>query len=176
MRPKLGQLLVDAGALTEGQVGIALAYHARRGCKLGQAVVELRMLGEAQMLAALGRHLGVEVVEREVLDTTPATLVRSVPARVLRRLQVCPIACEFRRAQRVLVVATSQAEDLPFLEELAFLTGCEIRPVLAAASAIAQALVRHGVQGAGHVEALELPDEEPAGAFVILRNHLAAYV
>jgi hypothetical protein len=50
-----------------------------------------------------------------------------------------------------------------------------VRPVLAAASAIAQALVCHGVQGAGHVEALELPQEDPADAFVILRNHLAAY-
>ena len=177
MRPKLGQLLLEAGALTEEQLDSALAYQVRRRCKLGQAVVELRMLTEGAMLDALARHLRVERVGRAVLDQVPASLVHSLPPHLLRRLQVCPVQRMVARrpAMGLLWVATSQAEDLPFLDALSFATDCEVVPVLASAVDIERTLRRHGVLGPRRLEAVELPDAEPPEAFVILRNSWRAY-
>jgi len=184
MRPRLGQLLRESGALSAEQVQGALAYQVRRHCKLGQAVVELRMLTEGSMLDALARHLCVARVGREVLDQVPSSLVHSVPPLLLRRLRVCPLAREEPRVDPrgerrpgpgLLWVATSQAEDLPLLDAISFVTACEVRPVLASAVDVERALRRHGVLLPRRLQALDLPEAEPPEAFVILRNSWRAY-
>ena len=60
-KKRLGELLVDAGALTQEQLEAALAEQKKKtGQKLGQVLVEQGFITEDQMLDALTNQLGYE--------------------------------------------------------------------------------------------------------------------
>ena len=65
-RDRLGELLRAAGHVTERDVGEALSVQARSGGLLGQALLRLGALSEADLLAALSAQLGIAVHPGEV--------------------------------------------------------------------------------------------------------------
>jgi type II secretion system (T2SS) protein E len=145
-RMRLGELWVASGLLASAQVESALALQARWRCRLGEAAVRMGLLGPEQLLVSLSRQLQVPFVRREAMERVPAGMVRCVPARVLERLRVCPLRVEWRDEVRGTVfVATSEPGNLNVLDDMAFATGCAVRPVLALADDIEHLLRRHGI-------------------------------
>jgi type IV pilus assembly protein PilB len=130
MRKRIGELLVEVGAIDPFQLESALAHQRRWGGRLGRAIVHLGFLREEQMLTAIGSQLGVpfvtlwdKVVPRDVLSLLPEKVIRGRRVMPLARLR------EHRRGP--LVVALANPSDLSVIDELSFATGLEIRPVLA---------------------------------------------
>jgi hypothetical protein len=157
---RLGELLVQKGLLTPVQVATGLAWHSRWGCRLGEALVHLRLLAPEQVQRALASQLGVPFVRGEQMAKVPAAVVRSVPLEVLTRLRMCPLRVEWRGARRTLYVATHQPQDLPRLDELAFITNFTVRPVLALLEDIERTLRQHGMPGARESAPIELPPDD----------------
>ncbi|XXF81668.1 pilus assembly protein PilB [Myxococcaceae bacterium GXIMD 01537] len=157
---RLGELLVSSGLLTAAQVATALAYQVRWRCKLGEALTGLHLLTQEQVQRALARQLQVPFIRTEEMEKVPAGMMKMVPAELLARLRICPLRVTWSGPRGTLYVATSQPENLPFLDEVSFATGCAVRPVLALADDIERLLRRQGVLSGRSVEAIELPDEE----------------
>lgn len=157
---RLGELLVSTGLLTASQVETALAYQSRWRCKLGEALTGMKLLSEEQVQRALARQLQVPFIRSEEMEKVPAGMMKMVPAELLARLRICPLRIAWNGPRGTLYVATSQPENLPFLDEVAFATGCVVRPVLALAGDVERVLRRHGVLSGRTVDAIELPDEE----------------
>ncbi|MBZ4419352.1 pilus assembly protein PilB [Myxococcus sp. RHSTA-1-4] len=157
---RLGELLVRQGLLTEAQVATALAYQSRWNCKLGEALVQLRLLEPGQVQRALSSQLRVPFVRGEEMAKVPAAMVKSVAPEVLARLRVCPLRVEWHGARGMLYVATHQPENLPLLDELAFITHLTVRPVLALLEDIERTLRRHCVSGTRELEPIELPPDD----------------
>lgn len=166
---RLGELLVSSGLLTSAQLETALAYQARWHCKLGEAVTVLKLVSEEQVQRTLARQLQVPFIRSEEMDKVPAGILKAVPAELLRRLRICPLRIAWNGARGTLYVATSQPENLPFLDEVAFASSSGVRPVLALARDIERVLRRHGVLTGRHLDAIELSDEECQ--FEITRGH-----
>lgn len=148
------------GALTPEQVQAARTYQARWRCKLGQAVLGLNLIPREPFLRLLAGHLNVPFIRAEQLEKVPASVVKLVPAEVLNHLRVCPLKRQQGSTRGVLTVATHQPENLAFLDEVAFATGCIVQPVLAMQEDIERTLRRHGVIPGRYVEPIELPPEE----------------
>lgn len=159
-RVRLGELLVRCGLLTPAQRDTALEYQSRWRCRLGEAVVSLCLLGPEQVQRALASHLKVPFVRGQEMAKVPAAVVRSVPAEALLRLKVCPLRVEWQGSRGVLYVATHQPENLPLLDELAFITRFSVRPVLAQAEDIERTLRQHGVGGGRGRCPIELPPDD----------------
>jgi hypothetical protein len=157
---RLGELLISCGMLTSSQVETALAYQSRWRCKLGEALTGMKMLSEEQVQRALARQLQVPFIRTEEMEKVPAGMMKMVPAELLAKLRVCPLRIAWNGPRGTLYVATSQPENLPFLDEVAFATSCVVRPVLALAEDIERVLRRHGVIFGRRVDAIELPDED----------------
>jgi hypothetical protein len=157
---RLGELLISCGMLTSSQVETALAYQSRWRCKLGEALTGMKMLSEEQVQRALARQLQVPFIRTEEMEKVPAGMMKMVPAELLAKLRVCPLRIAWNGPRGTLYVATSQPENLPFLDEVAFATSCVVRPVLALAEDIERVLRRHGVLSGRHFEPIELPEEE----------------
>jgi hypothetical protein len=83
-----------------------------------------------------------------------------VPSEVLARLRVCPLRLQRGGTRGSLYLATHQPENLAFLDEVSFATGCHVLPVLALPEDIERTLRRHGIIPGRHVEPIELPPEE----------------
>lgn len=158
-RARLGEVLVRHGLVTEAQLATALVYQARWHCRLGEALVALRLLRPEQVQRALSSQLRVPFVRGTEMAKVPAAVVKSVPARVLLRLQVCPLRVDWHGTRGTLYVATHQPENLPLLDELAFVTSFTVRPVLALLEDIERTLRQHGVSGPPGQAPIELPSD-----------------
>ena len=167
-RKRIGELLIDVGALDPFQLESALAHQRRWGGRLGRAIVHLGFLHEDEVLSAIGTQLGVpyvtlwdKVVPRDVLSL--------VPEKVMRGRKVLPIARLREHRRGPLLVALPDPADLTVIDELSFATGLEIRPVLASEAELDHAIENHlspGTRESTSSRAIDLPeDTSPLGGF-----------
>ncbi len=159
-RKRIGQLLMEVGALDSFQLESALAHQRRWGGRIGRAIVYLGFMREEELLSVVGNQLGVQymplwdkVVPRDVLSL--------VPEKVIRSRKVLPIARLREHRRGPLVVACAEPTDLTVLDELAFATGLEIRPVLASEEELDTAIENHLTHGVREdlPRSIELPED-----------------
>jgi hypothetical protein len=89
----------------------------------------MKLVTEPTLLAELARQHGVAYVqigERFV----PPEVVRLVPQKYIRSRRVFPFALGPGARRGTLFVATAEPQNLPLLDEIAFMTGMSIQPVL----------------------------------------------
>lgn len=171
-RPRIGELLVSGGEIDPSQLDSALAHQRQWGGRIGQAIVRLGFLSEDRLLAVVGRQLGAPfvVIGQRVV---PTAVVALVPKKLIRVRRVFPLEKLTEHRRGPIVVAFADPADLPAVDEIAFATGLDVRPVLAAEWDIDQAIARHlgdaqgsaGAGGAGRERAIDLPpDTSPLSA------------
>jgi type II secretion system protein E len=131
----LRDLLADSGLLSAEQLQQALRECERTGERLHAVVGRLGLASEEQVLRYLGQRLGLEYVRDVQRLLNPAVLLK-VPSEFALRHQVLPLQQE----NGCLVVATADPLNISALDDLHLLADCEIRPVLAPAAEIAEAI------------------------------------
>jgi type IV pilus assembly protein PilB len=141
-RVPIGEMLLAQGRIDATQLGNALAHQRQWGGRLGQALVGLGYVTEPDLLRAIGQQLGVPFVEIGERYVPPAVL-SLVPEKLMRERRVFPLAIASEARHGPLVVALSQPDNLPFLDDIAFACGMAVKPVLAAERDIDRALARH---------------------------------
>ena len=141
-RVPIGEMLLAQGRIDATQLGNALAHQRQWGGRLGQVLVGLGYVTEPELLRAIGMQLGVPFVEIGERYVPPAVL-SLVPEKLMRQRRVFPLAITSEARHGPLVVALSQPDNLPFLDDIAFACGMPVKPVLAAERDIDRALARH---------------------------------
>jgi general secretion pathway protein E/type IV pilus assembly protein PilB len=135
-------LLMSRGLITQDQLADARAAMVG-GVRLDQAIVQLGLLKEADVLRLLGDALGLEVISLADCDIDPQVLA-TVSSKIIYKQQIVPVS----RENGSLTVATSNPFDIYTLDEIHSLTGLHIEPVLAASDEIATVIKNHfGVGG-----------------------------
>ncbi len=155
-RVRLGQVLVEQGDIDSRQLQAALEWQKRRGGRIGNALLNLGLVGEEKLARALGRQLGVPVVD-PTAQAIDRELLRLVPVKVIESRRVVPLALLSENRRGPLVVATADPLDLAVLDEIAFASGKAVRPVLASRMQIDVAIGR--LLGKERPAAVELPPE-----------------
>lgn len=139
--PKLGDILVEMGAIDGMQLQAALAHHRKWGRPLGDAVVELRFCDQDRVMQALSRQTGLPAIDldREALEPALAPLISRKVAEAHR---VIPLRLEGARGE-TLVVAIAAPAHLVALDEIRSVSKKKrIRPFLATDHAISRAIGR----------------------------------
>jgi len=131
----LRDLLADSGLLTTEQLQQASRECERTGQPLQAVVVRLGLAPEEAVLRYLAERLGLEYVRDVERLLNPAVLLK-VPSEFALRHQILPLQQE----NGALVVVTADPLNVSALDDLRLLVNCEIRPVLAPASEIAEAI------------------------------------
>jgi type IV pilus assembly protein PilB len=155
-RVPIGQILVERGSIDGRQLRAGLDWQRRRGGRLGGALVHLGMVDETTVITALGVQLGIPVIDlagRQI----DRDVLRLVPESVIQSRRVVPVELLIETRRGPLVVATSDPLDMPALDEVAFVSGKLVRPVLASNAQIDVAITR--LLGLGRPDALDLPPE-----------------
>jgi len=135
---KLGETLVELGYLTEAELDEALAIEARdRSIPLGQILADMGVVDAEVVNAVIARKLGIPYVSLKTFRIPPALLKR-IPPAVAQRFQALPVA----EADNALVVAIENPMDSAKLEELRFIVGSKLLPVMASAEDIRGALAK----------------------------------
>jgi hypothetical protein len=139
-RKRLGELLLDAGVIDAAQLQAALGHQRQWGARLGQALVDLKLVAEADIVQALSRKYGYEVARLEALQ--PYALqqaLRLVPREFAVRNNVLPMGADTGS----ITVAMSDPTNLSVVDELRFRTGRRVRICVGGDREIAGAVRQH---------------------------------
>ncbi|WP_067837441.1 GspE/PulE family protein [Amphibacillus sediminis] len=134
---KLGDLLKEAGLITEEQIIQALEHKKERQ-KLGDVLVEQGYLTERQLLEVLEVHLKIASVSLYRFPINEQ-LIELIPKEVARANILMPIELH----ENSLTVAMNDPLDYYAIDDLELATGFEIKPVLATKDDILQAINKY---------------------------------
>ena len=137
MSAKLGELLVREGLISPDELEAALEYQKEHGGKIGECLVRLGTVTEHYILATLATKYRLPIVDLARVDIDEWAAHR-LPERFARRNLCIPISI----AKRKLRVAMADPVDLSIIDELRFITGCEVEAALATADNIIKAIDR----------------------------------
>ena len=154
-KKRLGELLVDAGVITEEQMGHALEAQKgeMQGQKLGAVLINLEYITDQQIVKALTQQLGYEEVNlgrvrigEEILRLTDET--------VLRENGLFPFGFS-ERNPNVLKVAMSDPLDIRAVDTISLITGFQIQIYVTTQKDIAAAIDRYY----GSAEAMKVAEQ-----------------
>ena len=131
----LAELLTGAGALTQQQLKDARSYQRVNGGGLGNAATALGFVTDDEIIAILCRQFRVPAVDLGHIEFD-ADVVDLIPAATARKHQVVPLS----RSGATLTVAVTDPGNVVALDDVKFLTGCNVEPQVAAESAVAAAV------------------------------------
>ncbi|HEU5193029.1 MAG TPA: ATPase, T2SS/T4P/T4SS family [Methylomirabilota bacterium] len=134
----LGQMLVQDGILTDEQVAAALERQRKTKERLGQVLIEMRLIDEEVLLKYLGAQFRKEAITRPELAGLDLDVVKLIPEEVARQHRV--IAAE--RNGRRLIVATADPLNVVAIDDLRRATGLDIDFRIGPGAAIQEAIER----------------------------------
>ncbi len=136
MTRRLGEILIEMGALSPDGLRSGLEACKRHGGRLGTWLVRLGFINEVRLLDALSKQTGCPPAGTLQLATTPPELRALLPPSFARR----NLVVAFGRQGRTLDVAMVTPNDLVLVDEITRLTGLVPRPHVATEAALAAAL------------------------------------
>lgn len=145
---QLGEMLVRVNLVTPEQLDEALALQKTAGGRIGSILVKLGYISEEQIASFLGRQYGVPPVDPNKGTIDPAVL-KLVPAEVARKRLLIPLS----RSGSILTVAMADPSDIFAIDEVRFITGHYIQPMVAPDTSIQNALNRY-YEAAGSARSL----------------------
>jgi len=150
-RKRMGDILLDAGVITNEQLTEALAEQKASNKRLGQILIEKGFISEEKLMEVLAEQLGVEKVNLYNYNIDPS-VATSIPTYLAQRYQVIPI----EKREGKVILAMADPLNIIALDDVAMVTGAEVVPVIASETAVAHAIN----QFYGLKESLELTSEE----------------
>jgi hypothetical protein len=141
-RKRIGELLLERGAISSAQLDAALQAQQRTRQRLGATLVAQGAITEKTLAHALSEALGVPVMDlaHRPPDWSAIHLVR---ARFCEQHDLFPVALENSGGRKLLVVAMADPLDTAALQELEFTTGLKVTPRVAPLSTVRTALQRY---------------------------------
>ena len=136
MTKRLGEILIEQGAISPDGLRSGLEACRRNGGRLGTWLVRLGVINEGTLLEALTRQTGYPPVTTLQLTTAPSEIRDLVPLAFAKRNLVLP----FARQGRSLDVAMVDPNNLLVVDEVARLTGLAPRPHVGTEATLAAAL------------------------------------
>ncbi|HEY6197485.1 MAG TPA: type IV-A pilus assembly ATPase PilB [Candidatus Binatia bacterium] len=137
MEPRLGELLVRGGVVTREQLSQALGKEGENGASAIQALVRLGFTTEDNLAEFLAAQFGIERVSVDNLEISEGVF-DLVPPEVIQKHQLLPV----KLIGATLTVVTADPTNLIAINEIQFITGYGVRPVLATSSEIKKVLDR----------------------------------
>jgi len=132
---RFGELLVEKMVITEDDLSRALSYISKNGGRVGDALVALEIITENQLLGALRYHFGIPAV-----DLKRIRIQQNIIDLISKEIAVKHRAVPFKIKDKTLMVVMSNPMDLNAVEDIEFVSGFRIQPVLSKESEIAKAL------------------------------------
>ena len=138
MAIKLGQLLVNSNIIQEEQLEQALELQKKEGGRLGSNLIKLGFLTDETLVEFLSEQYGVPSVSLSHEDVE-ASITKLVPYDIAYKYQIFPIS----RSGATLTIAMTDPSNVFAIDDVKFMTGYEVKPVIASETAIKEAITKH---------------------------------
>src|SRR5436309_6289758 len=137
MSQRLGDLLVKEKILSPEQLEQALKAQKEAGGKdrLGSVLVKLGFLTDEDVTNFLSRQYGVPAINLSYFEIDP-TVVKLIPFETAKRYQILPLS----RVGASLTIAMVDPTNVFAMDDIKFMTGFNIEPVVASESSILEGI------------------------------------
>ncbi|HKA59276.1 MAG TPA: type IV-A pilus assembly ATPase PilB [Gemmatimonadales bacterium] len=146
---KLGEILVREGLITMEQLRKALLEQKSSGMRLGYTLVKLGFIGENDVSKMLARQYRMPAVDLSRFEVDPKIL-KLLPPDIASKHTVLPL----KREGRTLTVAIADPNNVAAIEDIKFITRCDVFPVIAGEYTLRNAIERYYQQSDAQLQTL----------------------
>jgi type IV pilus assembly protein PilB len=132
---RIGELLVKENLLSAEQLAKAREQSRTKGGRLGAQITSLGYLDENELTDFVAKQYGVPSINLDEFEFE-SSVIQLIPEEVASKHTVIPV----NRAGSTLILATADPSNIFGLDDIKFLTGYNIQPVVAAEEAIRRAI------------------------------------
>ncbi len=144
---KLGELLLRNKLVTKEQLDKALELQKTNNSKLGYNLVKMGFVSDEEIATCLSKQFGISAINLSHFEIDQSVL-DLVPVEVCRKYDLLPV----NRTGAVLTVAMSDPTNIRAMDEINFICGYQVEPVVASEYAIKESIDKYY----GSTHALEL--------------------
>ncbi len=135
MAEKLGEVLVKSNLISTEQLDQAIEKQKADGGKLGAVLTKMGLVRESEILQMLSEQYGVPAIKLSefIIDTE---VLQIIPPDVATKYQLMPLSIK----NSTLIVAMTDPTNIFALDDIKFLTGYQVEPLIAAEEAVINAI------------------------------------
>ena len=145
MAVRIGELLLKEKRITPEQLQEALNYQRQNGGKLGFNLIKLGFVKDDEITALLSKQYGVPSIALGQFDVD-ATVVKLVPSETAQKYQIIPLS----RSGATLTIAMTDPTNVFAMDDIKFMTGYNVEPVVASETAVVDAITQVRREGRDH--------------------------
>jgi type IV pilus assembly protein PilB len=138
MSGKLGEILLKENLITPDQLKQALDHQKANGGRLGNSLVKLGFLNDDEVTAVLSRQYGVPSINLAYFEVDPS-ITKLIPMETAMKYQVLPLS----RVGASLTLAMVDPTNVFAMDDIKFMTGFNVEPVVASEASIQEAIKKH---------------------------------
>ncbi|MBN2191074.1 MAG: type II secretion system ATPase GspE [Candidatus Aureabacteria bacterium] len=134
----IANILMDVGLVDEGSVEKAKDHSVKTGKSFQEALVELGLCKEIDILKALAVQFGMEFIQLSDIDI-PKDIIKLIPPETAKKYKIVPI----KKKGDTITVALAEPTDADIFDNLSFILKCNIEGVVATKEEILAALDKY---------------------------------
>ncbi|MCK9554618.1 type II secretion system ATPase GspE [bacterium] len=134
----IASILMDVGLVDEESVEKAKEHSVKTGKSFQEALVELGLCREIDILKALAVQFGMEFIQLSDIDI-PKDIIKLIPPETAKKYKIVPI----KKKGDTLTVALFEPTDADIFDNLSFVLKCNIEGVVATKEDILAALDKY---------------------------------
>src|SRR2546426_9573529 len=138
MPVRIGELLLKEKRITPDQLQQALNHQKANGGKLGYNLVKMGFVKDEEITALLSKQYGVPSINLTQFEIDLA-VIKLIPPDTAQKYQIVPLS----RAGATLTIAMTDPTNVFAMDDIKFMTGYNVEPVVASESAVIEAISRY---------------------------------
>jgi len=124
-RKRLGEMLLEAGLITEEQLKQAIVGHKRANLKLGQYLIQQGLVSNSQVTDLISKQLSVKKYRTD-LYPLDVRLTDVVPLEMAQKYQIVPL----EKTPFLLTIAMVDPTDINAMDAIEIHTNLEVEAVI----------------------------------------------
>jgi type IV pilus assembly protein PilB len=137
MSSRLGEILIKESLITSEQLRQALEHQKAHGGRLGTCLMKLGFISDDEITGVLSRQYGVPSINLKYYEVD-ANVIKLIPQDTAIRYQIVPLS----RVGSTLTIAMTDPTNVFAMDDIKFMTGFNVEPVVASETAIAEAITK----------------------------------
>lgn len=139
LRKKFGEILVEAGVITNSVLTVALQAQKKSGLALGRILEDMGAISDWDIATILARQFKLVAIQTIPAPAVPENLLQIIDCDMAIKKNVFPLELK----DGLLKLAISNPLDFNALDNIAFKTSLRIEPILATPTEIFKAIKRY---------------------------------
>jgi len=138
MPVRIGDLLLKEKRITSEQLQQALNHQKANGGKLGFNLVKMGFIKDEEITALLSKQYGVPSINLAQFELDPV-VIKLIPPDTAQKYQIVPLS----RSGATLTIAMTDPTNVFAMDDIKFMTGYNVEPVVASETAVMDAIQRY---------------------------------